>query len=489
MKKNLFSFLISFSLLFSTNIYSQPLDTIRLKIDSIANIYLSNQYNAGLMIGIYRPRTNPNVPVPPEFYSYGEVKKGTGIRPDTLTLFKLGSVGKTFTATALAYYLIHQPNYVKLANHINNYFPAGQRLPFWDTIALPNDTFRIKLIDLATHYSALPHQPPANFVPPPNYIIDSLMNFLGSDLVHYHVRPLPFQPGTQWQYSNTGFGTLGVVMERISGMTYDSMLIKIFCDSLKMNDTRVFLDSNQLTRLAVGYDSSGATHFALGTSPGFYGAGGNYSTMSDMIKYLAWNMGFTNTSLNNLLDTLHFVRNYAFGDTTAWQGLAWQINYLRHGFPKKYIWKDGQTTGYTSFVCWVKETNTGVVVMSNSSNAVDPVGIDILRVLNPILTSIGISNISNEVPEKFSLYQNYPNPFNPVTKIKFDVPAERIGNSFYRLFVYDALGKQVSTLVNEKLSPGSYEVEFNGQDFSSGIYYYKLYSENFSQIKKMVLLK
>jgi CubicO group peptidase (beta-lactamase class C family) len=352
---------------------------------------------------------------------------------------------------------------------------------------MPNDTFRIRLIDLATHYSALPHHPPANYVEPPNYTVELLLKFLGSNLPHYHVRPLPFQPGTQWQYSNTGFGTLGVVMERISGMSYDSLLIKIFCDSLNMPDTRVYLDSLQKTRLAYGYDSTGVTPFYLETSPGFYGAGGNYSTMSDMIKYLAWNMGFKHTSLNELLDTLHKERNYAFGDTTAWQGLAWQMNYLRHGLPKKYIWKDGQSEGYTSFVCWVKETNTGVVVMSNSSIVVDPVGIDILRVLNPLPTIIGITNISGEIPEKFSLQQNYPNPFNPSTVIRYSLSE----NSFVTLKVYDVLGNEVAMLVNEKQNAGTYDYQFSAVKYqlASGVYYYKLFTDKFSQIKRMVLLK
>ncbi|MDQ3022168.1 MAG: choice-of-anchor D domain-containing protein [Bacteroidota bacterium] len=103
---------------------------------------------------------------------------------------------------------------------------------------------------------------------------------------------------------------------------------------------------------------------------------------------------------------------------------------------------------------------------------------------------VGITNSSNIVPEKFSLSQNYPNPFNPVTKIKFDLPSI-VNNklSIVSLKIFDVLGKEVETLVNEKLSPGSYEVEFNGSNFSSGIYFYKLEAENFSEVKRMILLK
>jgi hypothetical protein len=106
---------------------------------------------------------------------------------------------------------------------------------------------------------------------------------------------------------------------------------------------------------------------------------------------------------------------------------------------------------------------------------------------------IGLSPISNEVPNTFSLAQNYPNPFNPVTKIKFQIPLSR-GVSEGRgvpvkLVVYDILGKEVAVLVNENLNPGTYEVEWNAGKYASGIYFYSLITEGFSETKKMILVK
>ncbi len=101
-----------------------------------------------------------------------------------------------------------------------------------------------------------------------------------------------------------------------------------------------------------------------------------------------------------------------------------------------------------------------------------------------------VRNISSEVPDKFTLGQNYPNPFNPVTKIKFAIPSNVKGQtSDVKLIIYDALGKNVATLVNEKLNAGSYEAEFNGSNYSSGIYFYKLEAGDFSEVKRMILLK
>ncbi len=98
---------------------------------------------------------------------------------------------------------------------------------------------------------------------------------------------------------------------------------------------------------------------------------------------------------------------------------------------------------------------------------------------------VGIENVNNSIPSKFNVSQNYPNPFNPQTKIKFDVPK----TSFTKLIVYDLLGREVTTLVNEELKPGTYEADWDASSFSSGVYFYKIISGNFVETKKMVLMK
>lgn len=96
-----------------------------------------------------------------------------------------------------------------------------------------------------------------------------------------------------------------------------------------------------------------------------------------------------------------------------------------------------------------------------------------------------ISNNKEQIANEFILYQNYPNPFNPVTSIKYKVSSKKQVN----LVVYNILGKEIATLVNEKKSPGIYEVVFGGNGFPSGIYFYRIQAGEFVQVKKMVLLK
>jgi hypothetical protein len=97
----------------------------------------------------------------------------------------------------------------------------------------------------------------------------------------------------------------------------------------------------------------------------------------------------------------------------------------------------------------------------------------------------GIKKLSNIVPEKYCLHQNYPNPFNPISKIKMEIA--KLSN--VKLVVYDVLGHEVTTLVNEQLRPGTYEVEFDAIEYPSGVYFYRLSTEDFSSVKKMILLK
>lgn len=115
---------------------------------------------------------------------------------------------------------------------------------------------------------------------------------------------------------------------------------------------------------------------------------------------------------------------------------------------------------------------------------------------------VGLQQINSEIPERLVLSQNYPNPFNPVTKIKFQIPLLRGLNAeggrgvFTNLTIYDALGKEAAVLLNQQLQPGTYEADWDASNYPSGIYYYqisihsgKLETENYTETKKMILIK
>ncbi len=99
--------------------------------------------------------------------------------------------------------------------------------------------------------------------------------------------------------------------------------------------------------------------------------------------------------------------------------------------------------------------------------------------------TVGIKQESNSIPAQYSLSQNYPNPFNPSTQIKFTLP--EAGN--VKLTIYDAIGRQVTVLVNDYLTSGTYRYTWNASNLASGIYFYRIEAKNFNMVKKMVLIK
>jgi hypothetical protein len=97
----------------------------------------------------------------------------------------------------------------------------------------------------------------------------------------------------------------------------------------------------------------------------------------------------------------------------------------------------------------------------------------------------GVTPTGNTVADKFELKQNYPNPFNPTTNISFNIPK----NSFVTLKVFDIMGREVAKLVSGNMERGNYSVQFDAKKLSSGVYFYKLEADNFTEVKKMSLIK
>lgn len=102
-----------------------------------------------------------------------------------------------------------------------------------------------------------------------------------------------------------------------------------------------------------------------------------------------------------------------------------------------------------------------------------------------VVAMVGIQPVSNEIPGEFKLYTNYPNPFNPITKIKFDIAK----NTNAKLLVYDVLGRVVETLLSSEIKAGRYEIDFDGYSLASGVYFYKLVTNEFVETKKMLMIK
>ena len=134
-------------------------------------------------------------------------------------------------------------------------------------------------------------------------------------------------------------------------------------------------------------------------------------------------------------------------------------------------WKNAPGPGFfTRIYAYVNMLNTEVTIPANHF-------IDI--------ATVSINQISQIIPAKYELNQNYPNPFNPSTNINFSIPK----SGFVSLKIFDISGKEIGNLINENLTPGVYEYKFNAANLSSGVYFYILRSGQFTQIRRMMLLK
>ncbi len=156
---------------------------------------------------------------------------------------------------------------------------------------------------------------------------------------------------------------------------------------------------------------------------------------------------------------------------------------------------DGQNIYYSSdytqsFSLYktLKDNLVGIYKKPNTDTLYTATSFSIYEVTSSSITEIlNIVSVDNEItfPAEYILLQNYPNPFNPATTIRYQLP-ER---SFVSIKVFDILGREVATLVNEEKPVGSYEVQFKGNSLTSGIYFYQLKAGDYSETKKMIFLK
>lgn len=163
-----------------------------------------------------------------------------------------------------------------------------------------------------------------------------------------------------------------------------------------------------------------------------------------------------------------------FGNTSFWlvckrEGQVFKTSNLGLNWVLEFVPSDGSLREHTT------ASRTGFRIWDINHNS------KIRRRDGPL----NVQHVNLNVPKKFNLEQNYPNPFNPQTNIMFAIVKETNA----RLSVYDAAGKLAAELVNGMLQAGSYEYKFNGSELPSGVYFYKLDTEDFSEVKKMVLIK
>jgi D-alanyl-D-alanine-carboxypeptidase/D-alanyl-D-alanine-endopeptidase len=289
---------------------------------------------------------------------YGDAGNHSPPRADTL--FGIGSITKTLTATVLAF--ADQEGRMHLDDPLARYAPPGFRVPEFN--GQP-----ILLAHLAQHTSGLPRMVPDPASPmPPERLWRFTSNY-----------QLPHAPGEQFLYSNLGFALLARAMVRQLNASEDELYARIITGPLGLHDTAIELTAAQRTRLAEGFRANGqpAPEFGPGF-PAMAGAGAARSTLNDMMRYLDFELGQLDVPLRSLLAVLHQPRHAAGANGSV--GLGWQMRDGPHG---KVIFKDGAMPGYASYMVFVPTQATGVVVLSNQAKCtVRRIAGQIMRELN-----------------------------------------------------------------------------------------------------------
>jgi len=340
----------------AASVYAEIAAETRARIDEVASAPVAHGQTPAIMVGVISGGDRM-------IRGFGETALGSGTRPTTTTEWEIGSVTKTFTATLLALYV--RRGVVHYADPLQRYVPAGVIVPRYGNR-------QITLLDLATHTSGLPKDPDLSGVR--HLDTDAMYQRLGA---YRLTRP----PGESFEYSNWGFALLAHALERAAGDDYQSLVEREICAPLGMIDTRIDLTPAEIARQAQGYSPEGiARPHDNVTWPAFNGAGALRSTMEDLMRYLAFNLGQTKTSLGTLLPDLH-KRWHRGGRADAWVGLAWQMAPMR-GTARTIIWKNGAASGFFSYLGFVRETGTGVIVLANRKIAARRIGLRILRILN-----------------------------------------------------------------------------------------------------------
>lgn len=244
--------------------------------------------------------------------------------------------------------------------------------------------------------------------------------------------------------------------------------------------------------------------FFINENTGLIGGSGMFKTTNGGVN---WYRVLVNTT-----QTIQFIGVTGFAITSAAgnfmrstnMGENW-ISYPTGGSYRGDMYFINTETGWVNSSNIIRKTTNGGVnwsIQNTDSNSISVSSLffidenhgwvvgdngGIMRTTNG---GIGITPISAEVPERFMLLQNYPNPFNPVTKIRFSIPSfAETTLRVVSLKIYDILGKEIAVLVNENLTSGIYEVEWNASNFTSGVYFYSLFTDNYRQTRKMVIVK
>jgi D-alanyl-D-alanine-carboxypeptidase/D-alanyl-D-alanine-endopeptidase len=282
--------------------------------------------------------------------------------PDGNTEYEIGSITKVFTSAILADMSLKKQ--LNLSDPLLKYIPGYVR-------PIDKNVRDITLLNLATHTAGFPRFP--DNVDPKD-LENPFVEYTVSQLYEYISRFHPeFKPGSEYQYSNTGYALLGHVITGISGKDFETTVKEKICTPLKMTSTVIELTPSIKSNMATGHSEYGKP-VANWEFPALAANGALRSNMNDMLKFAAANLGLIQSDLYPAMKLSH-VQRVKKGKDDGYVTMGWTL--LNDG-GKQVLWKDGSTAGYRAIVVIDKKKKKGVVILSNSLNQINDIAYHIL---------------------------------------------------------------------------------------------------------------
>jgi serine-type D-Ala-D-Ala carboxypeptidase/endopeptidase len=348
------SFLLLWSVPYKTSAQGEPDDAYVRTI--LQERVEKSRRSVGIVVGLISSKGS-------RIISFGQPARNSSAALNGDTIFEIGSVTKVFTSLLLMDMVTRGE--VSLNDPVAKYLPG--------TVKVPTRSGReITLLDLATHTSGLPRLP-GNMKPkdPHNPYVDYTVEQMYEFLSGY---TLTREIGEKYEYSNFGAGLLGHVLSLRAGTDYETLVMTRISKPLGMESTRARLSPQMQARLATGHDQGGSPVMNWDL-PTLAGAGALRSTANDMLRFLAANMGLSKSMLLPAMQKAHAMQKPT-GTPNLSIGLGWHI---LSNFGTEIVWHNGGTGGYHSFTGFDKKKGLGVVVLSNSTNDIDDIGLHLLE--------------------------------------------------------------------------------------------------------------
>lgn len=386
------------------------------------------------------------------------------VNPDMV--FAIASITKMFTASIIL--RMAEENKLSLNDSIAKWIQPDEKI---------NGAITVK--QLLNHTSGINDYTTQEWVD--SFKVDPAREWTPRDVLDVFVHDPLFPAGTSWSYSNTNYLLLGMIIEIVEDKSYLQVMREMLDE---INLPAIYLPPAETTasEIAVpwfdmdedGEDDNLFNYSMNGVHTSAWAAGALHSNAADLCRWAfkLFNGQVISESLFDEFTTTVDVGNFGYGLGV----MKFQKDGLTlYGHSGGYI-------GYSSMLMIEPVKNISAVVFSNETESdMEDFCAELLETAyNQLITSVK----DESTPSDFVLNQNYPNPFNPATKITFSIPE----GEHVSIKIFDVLGREVKTLLNEYKEPGDHSLEFNAAGLAGGVYLYKLQSENFNAVKKMILI-